>query len=183
MRVHYIASIVLVLFVFSCQAFTQTDDLQIGKPNPVRPGEPSNDAVRYEVIDVVEKNDAFEILYTITGSSDDEYEVTLSLLRDSDPKFLFLPKLATGDIGDGKFAGKINSIKWSYKNELPAAVKGNDYRFDLRIRKLEHRSFPWLWTGVGVAAGGAAAILLLSKKGNDGGGGTPLPSIGITRPQ
>ena len=130
-------------------------------------------------------DEAFVIYYDINGSKKDEYEVSLMLVRDSDPNFYVIPKQITGNIGVGSFAGKNNSIVWNYKKDIFKELIGNDYRFKLTIQKINQSSFPWLWTGLGAAvAAGTAAILILRGK-NAGPGqseATTIPALGLSRP-
>lgn len=167
--------------------FSQTKDLDVDKMRADALQSQKKTAAWYDIVDVKKTGDTFEILYNINASQEEEYEVSVALVRDSDPAFRVVPRLATGKIGTGSFAGKNNSILWNYKKELLKDLKGNDYRFDLSVRRIERGSFPWLWVGLGTAAAGGAAILVLGKKGGENV--TPpietngaIPAIGISRP-
>ena len=180
-------SICLLLLVISCQAFSQNEILDVDKMREDAKNGLKKSIKWYDIVDVKKTDATFELFYNIAGVKDDEYEVSLALVRDSDPNFRIVPKLVSGKIGIGSFAGKNNSIVWNYKKEIGKDLKGNDYRFDLTVQKIEHGAFPWLWTGLGtVVAGGAAAVLLLGGKGS--GAATPqtpvttIPAIGISRP-
>jgi hypothetical protein len=174
----------LLLAAAAFPARSQTGDLDVDKMRADAQSAQKKSQSWYDIVDVKKNADTFEIIYNITGSQEDEYEVSLALVRDSDPAFRVVPRQATGKIGTGAFAGRNNSIVWNYKKDMQKEPKGNDYRFDLTVRKVEHGSFPWFWVGMGTAAGGAAAVLLLSKKTDETPSQTTMtiPAISISRP-
>ncbi len=98
----------------SFQAFSQKESLDVDKMRD----DTKKSIINWYNITDVKKNDAtFEIIYDITGLKDDEYEVTLVMVQDSDPNFHIIPKQVTGKIGVGQFAGENNSIIWNYKKD------------------------------------------------------------------
>ena len=184
MNIRIIHSLWLLMAVITFQASAQKKGIDVDAMRESAHKAQNNISVPYDIIDVKKTDAVFEIYYYINGSQDDEFEVSVVLVRESDPNLRIIPKHVMGKIGVGTFSGKNNSIVWNYKQDILKDLKGNDYRFDLTVRKIEQSSFPWAWVGLGAAAGGAAAVLLL-KKSDDGPGQSAvagIPAIGVARP-
>jgi hypothetical protein len=177
-----IFSICVLLTLVGSRSFSQQADLDVEKMRADAIRASIQDPKWYDIVDIKKTDDAFEIYYDIIGSEDDQYDVSLTLLRASDPAFRLVPAHVSGKIGTGSFAGKNNVIIWQYKSDLLSDLKGNDYRFELAVQKINKSSFPWLWVGAGVAAGGVAAILLLSGNKNSTPAAAAIPAITVTRP-
>jgi hypothetical protein len=186
MNVRFYHAVWLLMAVFTFQAFPQNNGINIDAMRENAQMAQNKISPLYDIIDVKKTDAVFEIYYYINGSQDDEFEVSLVLVRESDPNFRIIPRHIMGKIGVGSFSGKNNSIVWNYKQDILKDLKGNDYRFDLTVRKIEQSSFPWAWVGIGAAAGGAAAVLLLGGKNSvDTPGQTAvagIPAIGVARP-
>lgn len=113
------------------------------------------------------QGDVVYISYDLLAPSDQEYEVTIVLLRESDRSFKIVPKSLTGSVGEGKFAGQSREIKWEFKKDVPRVLAGEGYYFEISVEPVGG-SNTLLYVGLGVAAvGGAAAVLLGGKKGGD----------------
>jgi hypothetical protein len=138
--------------------------------------------LKYQIVDVQEKDGIFTIKYDLDGSKEYEYSVNLLLFRENNPGYSLKPKTLMGDIGQGKYSGNGRKIIWDSKQDLKQVLVGNDYYFVLYITKIEPSHFPWMWVGIGGAAAGAAAILLLSKKSDGNPPSSDLPAINISRP-
>lgn len=126
------------------------------------------------------------IFYEFQGDRSKDFEVTVKLKRTSDPNFEIIPSQLSGDIGEGKFAGKKNKIIWTLGQDEESQLEGEDFYFDVTaIEIAQGGGIPWYYFAGGAAvAGGTAAILLLGKKSSDGTtpttGSFPTPPI---RPQ
>lgn len=113
------------------------------------------------------------IFYEFQGDRSKDFEVTVKLKRTSDPNFEIIPSQLSGDIGEGKFAGKKNKITWVLGEDEESQLEGEDFYFDVTALEIElGGGIPWyVFAGGAALAGGTAAILLLGKK--DSGGTTP----------
>lgn len=119
------------------------------------------------------------IFYEFQGDKTKNYEIEITLKRTSDPGFVVIPEKLSGDIGEGKFAGRKNKAVWELTPEEEANLEGEDFYFDVTANEIsEGGGVPWYWFAGGAAvAGGAAAVLLLGKKDSDGT--TPTPPSGV----
>jgi hypothetical protein len=106
--------------------------------------------------------DEVVVTYDLEGDPDDAYVVSMVLMRESDRTFRFKPILVSGKIGEGKFAGKDNEIRWSYKHDYPQGFEGDDYYVELHVENAG--SFPWLIAASGAAIAGIVAVLASSSK-------------------
>lgn len=106
------------------------------------------------------------IKYELIGDDEKEYEVELSLRRESDKSFNYKPSTISGDVGKGKFASGKKEIVWtltSKENQLFA--EGEDYFFELGAVEVKRGGLSWVYyVGGAVLAGGGAALLLLKPK-------------------
>lgn len=107
-------------------------------------------------------HDEVVIIYDLEGNANENYVVSLTLLRESDKSFRVQPMFMTGKVGKGKFAGTNNEIRWAYKNEKAVQFDGNDYYIELLVEK--PGGFPWLIAAGGAAIAGIAVTLALNKK-------------------
>jgi len=122
------------------------------------------------------------IFYEFQGDRSKDFEVNVKLKRTSDPNFEIIPSQLSGDIGEGKFAGKKNKITWILGEDEESQLEGEDFYFDVTALEIaEGGGISWyVFAGGAAVAGGTAAILLLGKKDSDGT--TPPPSGGFPMP-
>jgi len=122
------------------------------------------------------------IFYEFQGDRSQDFEVTVKLKRTSDPSFEIIPSQLSGDVGEGKFAGKKNKVTWVLNEDEESQLEGEDFYFDVTALEIEQGGgIPWyVFAGGAALAGGTAAILLLGKKDSDGT--TPPPSGGFPTP-
>lgn len=140
--------------------------------------------LKYQIVDVQEKDGVFTITYDLNDSPVDEFSVVLFVYRDNDPSFKLEPKTLKGDVGRGKFFGNGNQIIWDSKKDLSNPLTGNDFYFILNITKIEQSHFPWVLVGI-VGVGAGAAVYFLSPKSSSPPGTTGpsgIPPINISRP-
>jgi hypothetical protein len=130
--------------------------------------------------DPVTKNSDFElqgdnivIYYDLDADPDEEYEVQVFLLRESDQSFKYVPKFVSGDVGEGKFAGEKKKIVWEILKEFPDGLEGEDYYFEIIAEETGSSVIYYVGAAL-LAAGGAAALLL-------GGGDKETPSPEVNR--
>jgi hypothetical protein len=120
------------------------------------------------------------IYYEIKGDPEKEFNVEVTLRRTSVPSFKLTPSEMTGDVGEGKFAGRQRTIVWRLKPEEEAILDGEDFYFEVIAEAIEEGGgggVPWyVWVG-GAAVGGGVAALLLLKKDDGGGGGTTSTNL------
>jgi hypothetical protein len=123
------------------------------------------------------------IYYEFQGDQNKIYEVMIKLKRTSDSDFEIIPADLSGDVGEGKFAGKKNRIVWAINEEEAAQLEGEDFYFDVIAEVIvEGGGIPWyVFAGGAALAGGTAAILLLG--GTDSGETTTTqPTSGFPTP-
>lgn len=110
------------------------------------------------------------IYYEFQGNRENDYDVSIQLKRASDPNFELIPEDLTGDIGEGKFAGKKNKITWIINEDEESKLEGEDFYFDVQAAEIKSGGgIPWyVYAGGAVLAGGTAAILVLGKKDSNG---------------
>ncbi len=124
----------------------------------------TGDEIVVNVVDVRVQSDTIVIIYNLVGSSDETYEVAVTMLREKEPSFKVVPRTVSGDIGEGKFAGNSREIRWNYKKDFPRGLEGEGFYFELSVNKVGGGS-PWLYIVLGAAAAGGGAAFLLGKKG------------------
>lgn len=119
------------------------------------------------------------IHYDLVAARDADVEIGLRLRRESERSFSYTPKLITGDIGHGKFAGIGRTIVWDSRKEFTAGLSGSDYYFEVTAEPAGRGGFPVPWIGLGAAlvGGGVAAVLLLRSDKEQ-----PPPSTGFPGP-
>ena len=109
------------------------------------------------------------IHYELKGDSQKDYEVSIILKRTSDHSFEVIPDETTGDIGEGKFAGKKSTIIWILNSDEEEMLDGDDFYFDVFAEEIKTvGGIPWyVYIGGAALAGGTAAILLLNKSSDE----------------
>jgi len=78
-------------------------------------------------------NDNVEILYDLPADLTQEVYVQPILIRDSDKNFKITPKSLTGDFGKGQYQGAGKKIVWSYLQDVPQGLSGDDYSFLINV--------------------------------------------------
>ena len=89
--------------------------------------------------------------------------ISIRFLREDDKSFEIVPTSVTGDVGEGKFAGKGKQIFWAYRNDILMLPTGNDFYFELSVDRVRGT---WLWYAVigAVTAAGVLTKYILDKK-------------------
>ena len=126
------------------------------------------------------KNVRFEILgtqlvirYDLTAP-EDTYRVRVVLRKESESGFVYVPRLLSGDVGEGEFAGTNRQVTWDFLAEFPGGLEGDDFYFVVEAEKAPWRLSPVYYIVGGVVAVGAAAVYLLTQTKTDTG--TSLPA-------
>ena len=109
------------------------------------------------------------IYYDLIAPIGKEYKISVLLRRDRYPSFSLKPKMLSGNIGKGHFAGRNRQIIWEISRELPRRLEGSDYHFVVNAEMVSgSKSLFWIGTSTAVlSAGGIAAYLFLFKKNGD----------------
>lgn len=102
------------------------------------------------------------ITYNLTGIKGVEYEVDLFLVWGTDNR-LKLEK-TTGDIGSGFLPGMGRTVHWDMKAELPNAIEGMAYSFELNVKPSKGGGLAWYWYAGGAAVAGGVAYLVAKPK-------------------
>ena len=118
-------------------------------------------------VDWIVTRDEVVISYDLEGATDETYIVSVVLLRENDKTYSFTPLLVNGNIGQGKFAGKGNEIRWSYKNDFVRDLSGNDFYFEVKVEK--PGGIPWIVVGGGAAIAGIVLALTLNPPTSESG--------------
>ncbi|MFZ1979590.1 MAG: hypothetical protein WAV76_16675 [Bacteroidota bacterium] len=172
---------ILLFFLLSGIAIAQdvpnsNEMRRIAQQAQANPGQ-----LKYQIMDVQEKDGIFTITYDLNDSPVDEYSVGLYVFRDNDPNFKLEPKTIRGDVGRGKFSGEGNQIIWDSNKDLKKPLTGNDFYFILYIKKIEPSHFPWTLLCIGGIAAGAA-VYFLAPKPTSTASSPEIPPISISRP-
>jgi hypothetical protein len=172
-----------LLFIVTSSIAVAQDDLNINEMRKkAQLAQANPQQLKYQIVDVQEKDGIFTIKYDLNDSNEYEYSVSLLLFRESDPLFNLKPKTTRGDIGKGKYSGTGRNIIWDSQQDLKQPLVGNDFYFVLYIKKIEPSHFPWTWVGIGGGVAAGAAILLLSHKSSSEPGTSEIPAISASRP-
>jgi hypothetical protein len=182
---NYFFSLVFLLTIVlnTSSAKDDLDIIQLRKD--AQSGQTNKQGLKYSLVDVQEKDGKFFLKYDLNESADFEYEVRIVFVRERDQQFYIIPKLVSGAIGEGKFAGRGNSISWDYKKDYPKPLDGDDFYFILVINRIEPSNVPWTWIGVGtVAVAGATYFILNGNKdeSNPINSNSEIPALNISRP-
>jgi hypothetical protein len=127
------------------------------------------------------------ITYDLMAQAGESYLVEAFLVKEGDSSFRIPVKSATGDIGEGKFAGLRHRIQWDWKKDLPKDFAGGpEYSVEVIATHIEQGGGgSWVYYVLGVAViGGGAAALLGGKKTSESNPTTSsqLPSTPPGRP-
>ena len=121
---------------------------------------PRQDVFKASFKTVEVKPDHMVIVYELLAPADDSYEVSFVLLKEGSPSFRIPVSSASGDVGEGKFAGSSRQVRWDYLKDCPANMGGDGFYFEITVSKAS-RSNLLYYLGVGALAviGGGVAIL------------------------
>lgn len=109
------------------------------------------------------KDTIIEIHYDLVGQLEKSYNVSVELKREQVPEFGFKPKLLSGDVGKGKFAGTNRKIIWNFTDEFKPEAGITDYYFEVTAKKTG-KAWIYILAGAVVAGGATTAIILLTGK-------------------
>lgn len=120
------------------------------------------------------------VRYDLHGVPNAEYYVSLLLLKKGDPSFSYSPKVLTGDVGMGSYAGRDRSMVWNMSNEFPQGLQGDDFYFVVKAKEVEpaHSTSILAWIGAGAAVVVAAVTYVIVT----GHGGPTSPASYPTPP-
>ena len=100
------------------------------------------------------------VRYDLTGSPHGEYNVALVLRNRNNPSFRYIPRMLSGDVGTGEYAGKNEEIEWDMTREFPQGLQGNGYYFVVDAEEAGgSASSVGLFTWIGGAAVVIAAVV------------------------
>ncbi|MCX6132212.1 MAG: hypothetical protein NTU47_00250 [Ignavibacteriales bacterium] len=102
--------------------------------------------------------------YDLEGMEKETYRTRISLRKESDSTFVYVPRQVNGDVGDGVYAGANKQITWDFLTEFPGGLEGSDYYFTIEAEVYSPGSNLIYWIGGVVAAAAAAAAYLLGTK-------------------
>ncbi len=132
----------------------------------------------------IPKGNKIQIFYDLQGKKNQKYNVRLFLKKEDLPKLKIEPKFVTGDIGEGKFAGKNRLIIWYISKQFKnTRLPGSDYYFVVTATPEKSKSHWGIFlSGVTFAGGAAAAVLLNANKKKGGGNKGPVIAQPPDRP-
>ena len=106
------------------------------------------------------------ITYDLTADPEMEYDLAITLRRDSDKNFKVVPRSVTGAVGKGKFAGAKREIRWEYRKDVSQGLSGDDYYFEFSVSPIQPAKGTGFLTYAaivgGIGAVAVAAVLVLS---------------------
>jgi len=73
------------------------------------------------------------ITYELQGPLNESYEIGLTLLRESNASFQFVPKSVSGDIGSVELVKSDCEIRWDLTKDVPSGLKGEDFYFEITV--------------------------------------------------
>jgi hypothetical protein len=153
-RAFRIAPTLMIFFIFFGSGFAQKIKV---------------DNIGFEI-----KDSIIEIHYDLVGQLEKTYNVSVELKREQAPDFSYKPKLLSGDVGKGKFAGNNRKIIWNFTNEFKPEAGISDYFFEVSAKK-PGKAWIYIVAGGVVAGGATAAILLLTGKKDEPEKTFPVP--------
>jgi hypothetical protein len=77
---------------------------------------------------------------------------------------VYVPRLLSGDVGEGEFTGTNRQVTWDFLAEFPGGLDGDDFYFLVEAEKAPWKLSPWYYIAGGVVAVGAASVYLLTQK-------------------
>ena len=101
------------------------------------------------------------------------YRVRVVIRKESEKGFVYVPRLLSGDVGEGEFAGTNRQVTWDFLAEFPGGLEGDDFYFVVEAEKAPWKLSPWYYIVGGVAAVGAGAAYLLTQKNATSGSSLP----------
>ena len=106
------------------------------------------------------------IYYEFAGNQSNEYEISITLKRTTDPNFSLEPSQLSGDFGSGKYGEGKRKIFWYLTPKEESTLIGDDFYFELAASEIRKSGgIPWyVFVGGALLGGGTAAALLLGKK-------------------
>jgi hypothetical protein len=105
------------------------------------------------------EHDIVVVTYDLVADSEGEYEISITLRRDSDKSFKIVPRSVVGAVGKGKFTGVNLKIRWEYQKDVPQGLSGEDYFFEFVVSPIEKAQGSSFLTYAAIAAGiGAVAL-------------------------
>ncbi|MFH0991059.1 MAG: hypothetical protein V1799_13705 [bacterium] len=125
--------------------------------------------------DIVVKNIRFEftgnkvlIHYDVIGPAGQQYNIKVLLKRRKNPRFEFVPKAISGDVGEGRSGGYGKQIVWEIERDFPNGLDGDDFYFRIEAEVITAGSSLLYYLGGGAVVVGTAAYFLLMKKTDSG---------------
>ena len=104
------------------------------------------------------------INYDLLGYPAKNYIVRIFLKKGNDVNYQYEPRIVSGDVGKGKFAGRNKRIVWAFNKEFPDGLPGKDYYFVVNAEELNKSPHLLAWIGVGMAAIAATATYMVVVK-------------------
>ncbi len=120
-----------------------------------------------------------EITYDLEGNAEQIYVVNVTLKKESNPEFEYIPQKLRGDYGKGQFAGFGRKIFWAILFDNGSKFVGNDYYFEIEVEKYIPGNFPWLYVvgGSGIVSGIVYYLLTHGQPQS-----TTTPATGLPTP-
>jgi hypothetical protein len=131
------------------------------------------------------EGDVVVITFDLIADAELTHDIKIYLTRESDRSFRIDPASLSGDFGKVKRAGSKREIRWAYKDEVAADLKGDDYYFVINVTIMQEGGsnlLYYLLGGAVLVGGGTAAVLLGSKKTESTTTPANLPNPPTSRP-
>ena len=144
----------------------------------VKPGLSQEVAVTNVTFTLVGRN--VIIHYNLSGPPKKMFNVVVTLRREGDPEFRFVPIDISGNVGKGPYAGIDREIVWHMYRDIPSGLEGDNYYFQVTASVLNSGGSPWFYyVGGAIILGGSAAAVLykLESTAKSAGSNFPTPPI------
>lgn len=124
--------------------------------------------LKIENVKVTQSETHFLIEYDMIAEENEEYEIKLFLMRESEPKFKYPVLTAKGDIGKLIYSKGKKLISYPVDNSyIEFNPEITDFIFQIEAYE-QKKGIAWYYYALGgILTGGVAAILLLNKGSDD----------------
>lgn len=132
--------------------------------------------VRVSNIEWKAEGDIITISFAMSALKDQKYKVSVSLLREKEPRFKLTPRSLHGHVGEIAYSSVNLQMVWDYKKDVPQGLQGDDYYFEITVEPINGGSSWYYYVLGGVVAAGGTAVYLL-RNGTSAASPTPTTEL------
>ncbi|HPG38814.1 MAG TPA: hypothetical protein PLP19_13940 [bacterium] len=120
--------------------------------------------VQVKNVSFVQQNDVIIISYDLIGNFNKNFSVSLSLSNDNGRTYRIVPKSVHGDIGKNVTPGLQKRIIWSFMQDFPGGLQGDEFVFAVEAELRNNSSkLPFYLLGVGAIGAAGAAVYFITN--------------------